>query len=229
MPADGRAGLDGQALAHGGRQYLFAIGFILVLKQFPARHTHHAGGRAVLLQHFLGLHRQGYFRAGGNEDDVGLAAVGFAQDIGALGHALAGRAELGLVENRQFLARENEHDRRLGRGHGDAPGFGALVGVGGAQHYDIGDDAQSQHLLHWLVGGAVFAQPNAVVGEHERSCALGQGREADSRPHVVAEREEGTAVGAQAAVVGNAVHGRAHGVLAYPKPHVAALQVQGLE
>nr|GFD19501.1 hypothetical protein [Tanacetum cinerariifolium] len=55
------------------------------------------------------------------------------------------------------------------------------------------------------------------------------GREADGAAHVVAEREEGTAVGAQASVVGDAVHDAAHGVLAHPKPDVAALVVAGLE
>ena len=47
--------------------------------------------------------------------------------------------------------------------------FGESINkIARAQHDEVVDGAQGGHLLHGLVGGAVFAQAHAVMGEHER-------------------------------------------------------------
>jgi hypothetical protein len=57
-----------------------------------------------------------------------------------------------------------------------AGGFGA---IGGTNHQQVGDGPQGGDGFHGLVGGAVFAQTDGVVGHHIDHPSLGEGRDAD--------------------------------------------------
>ena len=70
--------------------------------------------------------------------------------------------------------------------------------------------AQGRQLLHRLVGGAVLAQADRVVGEHEDGLLPHQRRQAHGVAGVLHEHEEGGAVVDKAAVQGNAVHDGGH-------------------
>ncbi len=76
-----------------------------------------------------------------------------------------------------------------------------------------------------LVGRTVLAEADGVVGHHEHRADAHQGGEADRRPAVVGEHQEGAAVGDHPAVQRHAVHRRRHGVLADPVVDVAAAPV----
>ena len=89
-----------------------------------------------------------------------------------------------------------------------------LVGVGGADHVEAGDGAQGGEVLDRLVGGAVLAEADGVVGPDVGDRRCHQRGEPDGAAHVVGEGQEGAAEDAGAAVDGDAVHDRAHGVLA---------------
>ena len=94
------------------------------------------------------------------------------------------------------------------------PGVRGLVRVAGAHDREARDGAQRGQVLDRLVGGAVLAETDGVVGPHVDHRRLHQRREAHGRAHVVAEREERAAVGAGGPVQGDAVEDRAHRVLA---------------
>ena len=76
-------------------------------------------------------------------------------------------------------------------------------------------------MLHRLVGGAVLAQADAVVGEDMDHAQLHQRGHAHRVAAVVAEGQEGAAVGDVAAVQRDAVHDRGHAELAHAVAHVA--------
>ena len=86
----------------------------------------------------------------------------------------------------------------------------------------FGHRAQRREMLDRLMGRAVLAEPDRIVGQHEDHALAHQRREADRRPAVVGEDQERAAVGDHAAVQGHAVHGRGHGVLAHAEMDVAA-------
>ena len=72
-----------------------------------------------------------------------------------------------------------------------APGLDDLVGVGRAEHDQARDRAQRRQLLDRLVGRAVLADADRVVREDvDRPEAPSDRRQADRRPHVVAEDQE---------------------------------------
>ena len=94
------------------------------------------------------------------------------------------------------------------------PARGGLVGVGRPDDVETGDRPQRREVLDRLVGGAVLAQADRVVGPHVGDGQAHQGGQPHGGPHVVGERQERAAEDARAAVDGDAVHDRAHGVLA---------------
>ena len=77
-------------------------------------------------------------------------------------------------------------------------------------------------MLDALVRGAVFAQADAVMGEHMDHPTLHQSRHADRVAAVVAEGQKGAAVGDVAAMQRNAVHDGRHAELAHTVVDVAA-------
>jgi hypothetical protein len=69
--------------------------------------------------------------------------------------------------------------------------------------------------------GAVLAQADRVMGEDVNHLEVSEGREADRRPHVIGEDEKRPAERDEAAVVGEAVQHRTHGVLAHAEVKIA--------
>src|SRR3546814_3364867 len=63
------------------------------LEQLPARHRHRARGDAFALQLLHGGQCEAGFRAGADHDDVGFAAFGIEQHVGALAQAVGRRSE----------------------------------------------------------------------------------------------------------------------------------------
>ena len=82
-------------------------------------------------------------------------------------------------------------------------------------------------MLDGLMGRAVLAEADGIVGHHVDDAEPHEGGEAHCRPAVVGEGEEGAAEGNDAAVQRHAVHHRAHGVLAHAVIEVAAAVLAG--
>ncbi len=83
--------------------------------------------------------------------------------------------------------------------------------------------------LDRLMGRAVLAEEDRVVGEDVDRRQPHQGGEPDRRAHVVREDQEGPAVGAEAPRQRQAIQDRAHGVLAHAEVEVAAAGGGGRE
>src|SRR6516225_910175 len=117
VPAEARGGLRGYA--HGARpENGAAIGLVLSLEEFPARHRDDSCRHALPLQRFARSHRQGYFGAG-CKNGCAAWAVRLGQDIGAVpGRVLVA----GMRAHRlQRLAREDQSGRAGAIGESDLP------------------------------------------------------------------------------------------------------------
>ena len=80
-------------------------------------------------------------------------------------------------------------------------------------------------MLDRLMGGAVLAHADGVVGHHEHHPQPHQGGQADRGAAVVAEHHEGAAIGNDAAMQGHAVHRRGHAMLADAVAHIASGEI----
>jgi hypothetical protein len=83
VPAERGRGLDGDAGADGGRQDLVAVGLVLLGEAVDARHADQAHLHAVGLEELHGVVRDVDLRAGGHQDQLGLAALRLVQHVGA--------------------------------------------------------------------------------------------------------------------------------------------------
>src|ERR1700754_1991878 len=213
--------LDRDPGSDGGRQHGRAVGLVLLDEPVDAGHRDHAGRYALVLEHAAGVDGDLQFGSGGHEDDLRLAGGGFGEYVSAAGDAFVG----GALEYGQVLAGQGEALGAFGAFECGAPGVGGFVGVAGAQEGEAGDGAQGGVVLDGLVGGAVFAEADGVVGPDVDDRGLHECGEADGWAHVVGEGEEGAAVGAGGAVQGDAVEDGAHCVFADAEVQGAAVPV----
>ncbi len=109
------------------------------------------------------------------------------------------------------------------------PCLDGLVAVGGPDHVEIRDRPECGEVLDGLVGRAVLADADRVVGEHETDLGLGERRQADRRAHVVGEHEEGAADRQGAPVQRHADQRRTHRMLADAVVDVSPAAVFGRE
>ena len=82
-------------------------------------------------------------------------------------------------------------------------------------------------MLDRLVGRSVLAEADGIVGHHVDDLRLLQRGQADRRPRIVGEDQEGAAVGDDATVQRHAVHRRGHAELADAVIDVAAAVIVG--
>ena len=158
------------------------------------------------------LHGDRDLRAAGQQDDLRLAAAG--QDVGPPAEVGGGGVAV-LIDHRHALAAQEQRHRLVAVLEDVLPRLGRLVGVGGPDHQQIRDRPQGREVLDRLMGRAVLAQADAVVRADEDRRVLRQGRHADRAAHVIGEDQEGPAVRAEQTRDADAVHDRAHAVLAH--------------
>ena len=174
----------------------------------------------------MGAERQLHLAAGGDQDQLRLAlAVG--EHVAAFAQPL-GRGVFGAVEDRHGLAGEDQRDRVVGALDRDPPGLGGLVGVGGPDHVEVRHRPQRGQLLDRLVGRAVLAEPDRVVGEEVDHRQLHLRREADRAAAVVGEGEVGRPERPQLRER-EAAAGGGGGVFADPEVDLAAVEAARLE
>ena len=147
-----------ESAGDAGRQHVALVVLGLALEPVPRRHRDHPGGDAVGLEAGGGVEAHRHLAAGADEHD--LRAVDVVDDGGA---DLDGEP---VGHDRHGLAGEDEGGRAVGL-DGHAPRLGRLVGVGRADQLQLGHGPQGGELLDRLVGGAVLAETDRVVGEDE--------------------------------------------------------------
>ena len=173
----------------------------------------------------LGGERDLDFGAAGEDRHFGVA-VGRRQFVGAAA------AEVVLLEGgphrRQVLPGQRQQARAGCPFERQLPAFGGLDDIGRPEDQEVGDGAQRGQLLDRLMGRAVLAEADRIVGHHEDDPVAHQRREADRRPGIVAEHQEGAGIGNDAAMQRHAVHRRGHAVLADAPVDVAAGEIVGV-
>ncbi len=165
-----------------------------------------------------GLDRQFDFRTGGDQDHFGVRRV--AQHVAAARDV--GDLRVAALLERQVLAREDQGRRAVLALDRGAPGHGRFDRVARTPDVQVRDQAQRRDVLDRLVGRAVFAQADRIVGEHEDRAQLHQRGHAQRVAAVVGERQEGGAERDEAAVQRDAVHDRAHAEFAHAVVDVVA-------
>ncbi|CAH0365717.1 unnamed protein product, partial [Pelagomonas calceolata] len=215
VPHGGHAGLHGDALAARVGEDLGLVGVGLAVEALHARHGHDADAAADLLRRGHGV-----LQLGTRRDDDAFQVAGLLDgDVAALERVLAaGRAR--LVE---VLAREDEGGRAVRADGGADVRAGRLLVVRGPEDVEVREGAEAGDRLDGLVRRAVLADADGVVRPDVRDGELRERGDADRGAHVVGEDEERRAGRAEEAVVGEAVHDAAHGVLADAVVDVAAL------
>ena len=158
-----------------------------------------------------------------DQDDVGIRiALEHVAATRGIGHGIALR-----IEHGERLAGQDERRRQVAAER-DPPSRDRLVRIGGAEDAHVGRRAQGGQLLDRLVGRAVLAEPDGVVGVDPDHRAAARAPRGAPRLRVVEEVEERRDVRPQAGG-GEAVRDGAHAVLADAEAQVAAGVGPGLE
>ena len=108
------------------------------------------------------------------------------------------------------------------------PGLFGLIGISRPDHEQIRNSPQGGQMFHWLVGWAVFAQADAIVGHDPDRVQMRKRAYTNRSAHVVGKYQEGCSKRNVAFVISQAIHNGTHAVLAHPKMQVAANGVLGL-
>ena len=234
---DRQARGEAELLLAGGEHALLIVNG-LAAEQTLGGHADDAHLHAVLAKQLgAGLER-GDLRAAGQQDDV-VVGVAAGDDVGA---ASGLRVVVAFGQHVDVLTAEDKGRRGCGVLHCHAPADGGLLGVGRTQDkhrvvavvvLELLHEADLCLLLDGLMGGAVLADTEGVVGPNELDGQLHQGGHADGRLHVVREYEERTAGGDDTAVEGHADAAACHGELCHASleestGEVAADNVVGL-
>ena len=110
----------------------------------------------------------------------------------------------------------------------ELPGLDDFVGVAGSDHQQPGNRPQRRKLLDRLMGRAVLADPDRIMGEHVDDRQLHDRGQTDRYPAIVAEDQEAGTVGPHLDR-GHAVENGPHRVLANPEMEVPPAVAAGLE
>ena len=204
------------------RQDALAVGRRLAVEDVPTGHGDHANASALARQLLAGGQGELNLGACADQDDLRADRRRIARGCSRPGAGRRRRRPCVRSSSRHVLAGQDQGGGPGRIEHGGPPGLHGLRRVGRADDAEAGHAAQGHELLHRLVGGAVLAHADAVVGEDEDGVQVAHGGQADWRPHVVGKGEEGGGVRDQPAVQGHAVGDGAHGVLADAEVEVAA-------
>ncbi|KAI3491949.1 hypothetical protein L1887_43658 [Cichorium endivia] len=205
-PAEGRVGLDREdGLTRG--QHREAVVDGLGVEDREAWDRDDTALDALVRKLGDGLVAERHLGTGGDEGDVGVLVLD--EDVATLG-GLLDRAALELG---QVLTGEGEDGGGVLALEGDEVGARDLVSVGGTPEHEVGDGAKRDGGLDGLVGGAVLAEADRVVGGDPDDAVVRERRETHGADGVRDKVEEGAGGGDVHAVGGETVHDGAHGVL----------------
>ena len=209
-------------------QNRFPVDRVLALEQLPAGQSHHSRSYSLACERVRRRQRDLHLGPGGHEDHLRSPAGSIFEHVAAPRHEFGGR-ELLPVEHRQILTSENQGRRSIAALKSDLPGHHRLVCVARPDDHQTGHCPHGSEMLDRLVGGTILTQSDTVVREHVDGREMGEGRQPDSRAHVVGEDQERSAIREDATVGGKTVQYPTHRVLAHPEVQVAGAVRSGLE
>lgn len=192
VPRHGNAGLDGDTSLDSGRKHSLLVLGVLLLEPFHGRHGHDASLDALAGQGLGGSHSPLDLGTGSHEDDV-RSTLGVDQDVSALLDTVLGLGS-GLGKNRDTLTGQN-HGARQGvlLLEEVTVSLGGLEGIGRANDLKLRNRAEGSKVLNRLVGRAVLADGDGVVGPDVQVRDLHEGGQTNGGTLVVGEHEEGAA------------------------------------
>ena len=170
MPAEGFSGFHHHALAHGVGEHLFLVGVGLLVEQLHAGHGDHAHLLAFSGELLGGLDAEVQFGAGADQDQIGSSSAVF-QHVTTQGHLV----DRGVRLVGHALAAEAKGAGALAVLDGHLVGTAGLIAVARTEHQHVRHRPQGGDGFDRLVGGAVFADADGVVGEHVDHAQLTQG------------------------------------------------------
>jgi hypothetical protein len=164
----------------------FFHGF-LAIKTFGAGHRDHAHGKALVASCGLRLIASTDFGAGGDDHRLGLAP-GLGQDVAA-------------ARDVRRWCRVAPHCGRFWRDRKSAEGPSRVPApsvqatcrfqfIAGTPDIEAGNHAQAADMLDRLVGRAVLAEADRIVGHHVDDALLHQRAHADGVARVVGEHRK---------------------------------------
>src|SRR5690606_12750221 len=217
-PEVGDAGFDRNTL-HARDQHAVLVGLVLTIEHIGRRHGNHARLGTGGIELGGSLDRQIELGAGRDQDDVRRAA-----DAREYITALADQVELLLVmlDARHVLTAQHQAGRAILALDGRSPGHGGFGRAARTPYVHARNVAQTGGSFDRLVGRAVFALTDGVVGQHVDHAQLHQRRHPHAVAHVVGELVEGTTERQDAAVQCHAVHDRGHAELAHAVGNIVA-------
>src|SRR5439155_16161078 len=160
VPAPAHRGFDRDLDRGVADDGLAAVGG-LRQQQFQRGHRDHPRRDAALGELLLGRHRNLDLGARGEQRNFCIA-LGRDQLVAALRAGVVGRR--GGAELRQVLAGQRQHRRAVDPVQRQFPALGDLDGIAGPEHAHVGHGAQCREVLDRLVGRAVFAEPDRIMG-----------------------------------------------------------------
>ena len=88
------------------------------------------------------------------------------------------------------MTRENESHGLVAEGHDEPPGLDHFVRIRGPQGDQTRDCAQGGQMLHGLVRGPIFPNPNRIVRENVDHGNFHERAQSNRRSFVIAENQE---------------------------------------
>ncbi len=217
-PAEVGKGFYSHSLPNGIRQYRLLVFSGLLLKELHGRHGNHSDLIALLGELGLRIQCETHLGAGGDEDIL-TGLLGILQHISALQCQLAVQTYL-----RQVLTGQHQGSRRAGGAQCRIPGSLGLGPVTGTEDAEVRNGAEHAELLDGLMGRAVLADTDGIMGQNEDLRQLHEGRESGHGLQIITEDEEGADIGAETAVQQHAVGNAGHGQLTHTEVDVSSLR-----
>ena len=111
---------------------------------------------------------------------------------------------------------------------GHLPGLCGLIAIGRTNHHQVGHGPQRHKMLNGLMGGAILAQADAIVGEDKDHGQIHQRGHPQRPAHVIGKDQEGSTVGA-GVMGGQPIHNRGHAMFPHAIMDVIATIVTLLD
>ncbi len=195
-------------------------------KEFHRRHRDNPCSDTFGLQLVAGRHGNFDFRPCCHQDHLTLA-FGLGQNIGPLGGQIA--RDMFSAQRGQVLTGQGQHAGAVWLRQRDFPTFRGFHRIGRAHHKAIWRGAHHGEMLNRLVGWAILANADAVMGHHIDHVNPHQSGKSHRGARVIGKGKECPAIGAHAPMQRHTVHRCRHAMLADAVMDIAPFAVLGGE
>ena len=195
IPAEIGKCLDGDSLPYAVRKYRLLIRRILTVEGLHVRHGNDTDLLSLRVELCLRLYRKRNLGSGCDQD-VLRCALTVIDDIGTLRYLMRIRTRQLL----EVLSRQHEGCRTILRFQGHQPCALRLGTIARTDDIEVRNRAEHRELLDRLMGRAILADTDGIMGQYEDLRNLHQCRQSRHRLQIVTEDEEGRYEGTKSAM-----------------------------